>query len=75
MKNRKTKTWCVLVGSKRRLRKILTGEDTESPENLADDLLFGARNIAKYTGLNERQVYHQHEALGLTRLGVPGEAA
>jgi hypothetical protein len=67
-KTNKTKTWGVLVGSKRKLRKILTGE--APPDNLADDLLYGAQNIAEFTGLNPGQVYHQRVALGLTRLGA-----
>jgi hypothetical protein len=64
-----------LVGSKRNLRKVLTGEDCPPPPNLADDLLYGAENIAKFAGLNPRQVYHQADALGLKRLGRPDEAA
>lgn len=39
-------------------------------EKLADDLLFGARPIADFIGLTERQVYHQQRALGLRRLGA-----
>lgn len=41
----------------------------EKDETLAGDLLFGAGPIAKFTGLTERQVYHQQENLGLTHLG------
>jgi hypothetical protein len=35
-------------------------------EKLADDILYGAPEIADYTGLTVRQVYHQQENLGLT---------
>jgi hypothetical protein len=69
------KTWGVLVGSKRRLRKILTGEESPPPNNLAEDMLYGAQAVADFTGLNERQVYHKQKALGLTRLGSPREAS
>jgi hypothetical protein len=42
-----------------------------SPQNekLADDILDGAKEIADYIRiLNERQVYHYQEALGLKHL-------
>jgi hypothetical protein len=39
-------------------------------EKLADDILYGAPEIADYTGLTVRQVYHQQENLGLTHLGA-----
>lgn len=39
-------------------------------EKLADDLLKSAEEIADYTGLTVRQVYHQSENLGLRRLGA-----
>jgi hypothetical protein len=38
-------------------------------EKLADDLLFGAEQIAQYLGLTPRQVYHQQQRLGLIHLG------
>jgi hypothetical protein len=68
----------MLVGSKRRLREILTGENDPAPppDRLADDLLIGAAQIAEFTGLSERQIYHQCEVLGLRRLGArPNEEA
>jgi hypothetical protein len=65
--------WGILVASKRKLRGVLTGEKASSPDQedeiLADDLIYGASAIAEYTGLTERQVYHQQVALGLIRLG------
>ena len=33
----------------------------EKDEKLADDLLYGATTIADFTGLTERQVYHQQK--------------
>ena len=62
--------WGVLVGSKRKLRRILTGEPVaeDQSEILANDLLYGAPAIAEYTGLTTRQIYHQQGPLGLTRL-------
>ena len=32
---------------------------------LADDLLIGAVNIAKFTGHNARQIYHLHETASI----------
>jgi len=71
MRVKKTeKTWRLLVGSKRELRRRLTGEIIEGEvENLADDLLYGAEAVSKFTGLTLRQVYHQKDALGLRQLG------
>jgi hypothetical protein len=65
-------SWSVLIGSKKKLRQILTGEvPAEQPdEKLADDLLFGARAVANFTGLKTRQVYHQKDKLGLRALGA-----
>jgi hypothetical protein len=67
---KKPPRWGVLVGSKRKLRQILTGEvlPPAPNETLADDLLYGAPAISKETGLTEGQVYHQQKTLGLTRL-------
>lgn len=42
----------------------------DTPPLLADDLLFGARAIATFTGLSERQVFYKAQALGIRRLGV-----
>ena len=42
----------------------------EKDEKLADDLLYGATTIADFTGLTERQVYHQQKNSGLTHLGA-----
>jgi hypothetical protein len=42
----------------------------EKNEKLADDLLKGAPEIADYTGLSVRQVYHQQDNLGLRHLGA-----
>jgi hypothetical protein len=69
--------WGILVGSKRKLTEILTGEVPPKAENetLADDLLFGASAISEFTGLTAPQVYHQKKALGLVRLGRTSEAA
>jgi hypothetical protein len=39
-------------------------------ERLADDLLHGAEEIAEYTGLTARQIYHQQKNLGLVHLGA-----
>jgi hypothetical protein len=66
----KKRTWAPLVGSKRRLTEILTGEvlPKNPDEKLADDLLIGAPAISDYTGLKERAVYHKARALGLRRL-------
>jgi hypothetical protein len=71
MRKAKRPRWGVLVGSKKRIRSILTGEPIveDQSEILADDLLYGAPAIAEYTGLRERQVYHQQKAVGLKRLG------
>jgi hypothetical protein len=62
--------WGTLVGSKSNLAGILTGKaDTEEQSDiLADDLLFGAKAIAAYTGLTVAQVYHLQTTLGLVRL-------
>jgi hypothetical protein len=67
---KKPARWGTLVGSKRKLRQILAGETiAEAPdEPLANDLLYGATKISEYTGLTEGQVYHQQQALRLTRL-------
>jgi hypothetical protein len=66
--------WGVLVGSKRKLRQILLGEAADAEqvpdEKLADDLLYGAKPIADFTGLSVRQVYHQKDKLGLRPLGA-----
>jgi hypothetical protein len=76
MTNKRPK-WGTLVASKTKLRRILTGEPIkeEPSKNLKSDLLYGAPAISKYTGLTERQVYHQQKALGLVRLGRATEAA
>jgi hypothetical protein len=68
--HRKPARWGTLVGSKKKLRQILTGETVAGTpdEPLANDLLYGAKPIAQFTGLTEGQVYHQQHALGLTRL-------
>jgi hypothetical protein len=68
--HKKPARWGTLVGSKKKLKRILTGEAVKesSDEPLANDLLFGATAISQYTGLTEGQVYHQQTALGLTRL-------
>ena len=39
-------------------------------DKLADDLLVGATQIAQFTGLTERQVYHQQKNLELGHLGA-----
>jgi hypothetical protein len=71
MRVKKTeKTWRVLVGSKRELRRRLTGQIIQGEiENLKDDLLYGAQAVSKFTGLTVRQVCHQKDALGLRALG------
>jgi hypothetical protein len=64
------KTWRLLVGSKKELRRRLTGEIVKGEcGNLADDLPYGAQAISEFTGLTVRQVYHQKNALGLRQLG------
>jgi hypothetical protein len=64
------RTWRLLIGSKRELRRRLTGEAIKGEvENLADDLLIGAKAVSDFTGLSIRQVYHQKDALGLRQLG------
>jgi len=64
------RTWRLLIGSKRELKRRLTGEVIEGElENLSDDLLIGAKAVADFTGLSIRQVYHQKVALGLRQLG------
>jgi hypothetical protein len=68
----------VLVGSKRKLTEILTGEilPRKPDEKLSDDLLPGAQAISDFTGLRVRQVYHQKDRLGLRRLGeIPSDAS
>ena len=66
----KKRTWRLLIGSKRELRRRLTGEAVKGEvENLADDLLIGAKAVSDFTGLSIRQVYHQKDALGLRQLG------
>ena len=69
--------WGVLVGSKKKIRSILTGQPIveDRSETVADDLLYGAPAIAEYTGMRARQVYHHQKALGLKRLGLTPEAA
>jgi hypothetical protein len=69
--------WGILVGSKKKLRQVLTGEppSKEESETLAGDLLFGAIAISRETGLTVPQVYHQQKALGLVRLGRTKDAA
>jgi hypothetical protein len=42
---------------------------SEKTETLAADILIGAEQIAAFTGLNLRQVYHQATNLKLKRLG------
>jgi hypothetical protein len=39
-------------------------------QKLADDVLYGASAIAQFTGLSERQVYHQQKNLQLAHLGA-----
>jgi hypothetical protein len=64
------RTWRLLIGSKRELRRRLTGEAIKGEvESLADDLLIGAKAVSDFTGLSIRQVYHQKDALGLRQLG------
>jgi hypothetical protein len=69
--SKKPPKWGVLVGSKRKLRAVLTGEPPpkEESETLADDLLYGAIAISRETGLTVAQVYHQQKVLQLVRLG------
>jgi hypothetical protein len=43
---------------------------TAKTETLADDILYGANAIAQFTGLSERQVYHQQRNLQLAHLGA-----
>jgi hypothetical protein len=68
--SKKPPKWGILVGSKRKLTEVLTGEVLPKKENelLKDDLLFGARANAAFTGLTESQIYHQQSALGIVRL-------
>jgi hypothetical protein len=40
---------------------------TEAP--LSDDLLVGAKQISEFTGLDERQVYHQKHRLPIFPIG------
>jgi hypothetical protein len=74
---KKPPKWGVLVGSKKKLRQVLTGEisSKEESETLADDLLYGAQAIAAFSGLTPAQVYHQQKALQLVRLGRTKDAA
>ncbi len=66
----KKRTWGLLIGSKRKLTEILTGEvlPRNPDEKLADDVLPGAEAIADFTGLKVRMVYHKAAALQLRRL-------
>jgi hypothetical protein len=68
----KTPKWGILVGSKRKLTEVLTGEvlPRKEGELLRDDLLIGARANADFTGLTESQIYHKQSALGIVRLGL-----
>lgn len=70
----KKRTWGLLIGSKRKLTEILTGEilPKNPDEKLADDLLPGAEAIAAYTGLKVRTVYHKADVLQLKRLTETG---
>jgi hypothetical protein len=45
--------------------------EARQTEPLADDLLHGAREIADFLGLSERQAYHQieHGNIPTTRMG------
>jgi hypothetical protein len=67
----KKRTWALLIGSKRKLTEILTGQvlPKNPDERLADDILPGAKAIADFTGLKERTIYHKADALQLKRLG------
>ena len=69
--NKKSPRWGILVGSKRKLTEVLTGEilPRREGESLKDDLLYGAKANAAYTGLTEAQIYHQQKHLGIVRLG------
>ena len=77
MRKAKRPRWGVLVGSKKKIKNILTGEPIVEDRSgtVADDLLYGAPAIAEYTGMRERQVYHHQKALGLKRLGSPEAAS
>jgi hypothetical protein len=46
------------------------GPPLDSVPPLAADVLYGARSIAAFTGLSERQVFYKARALGIRRLGV-----
>ena len=69
-RNSEKRTWGLLIGSKRQIRQMLTGEvlPRDPNETLADDLLIGCTAIAKYSGLKPRTVYDKVDALGLKRL-------
>ena len=68
---KKLPRWGILVGSKRKLTEILTGEvlARKEGESLKDDLLYGAAANAAFTGLTIPQIYHQQARLGIVRLG------
>jgi hypothetical protein len=42
---------------------------TKSSSLLSDDLLVGAKQISEFTGLDERQVYHQQHRLPIFSIG------
>jgi hypothetical protein len=45
-------------------------DNHRAEEVLGDDLLYGAKPIAKYLKRSERWVYHQQRNLGLTHVGA-----
>jgi len=69
--SKKPPKWGILVGSKRKLTEVLTGEvlPRKEGESLKDDLLIGARANADFTDLTEAQIYQKQAWLGITRLG------
>jgi hypothetical protein len=72
--------WAPLHGSRRRIRKEMTGEELPAPaldEPLAHDLLSGAAAIAAFVGKPVAWVYHNRHRLGLKTLGgrTPESAA
>jgi hypothetical protein len=67
--------WALLIGSKRKITQVLTGEVLPPPERLADDVLKGATAISEWSGLTVSQVYNKKVVLGLRSLGETPEAA
>jgi hypothetical protein len=69
--SKKPPKWGILVGSKRKLTEVLTGEvlPRKEGESLKVALRIGARANADFTDLTEAQIYQKQAWLGITRLG------